>query len=161
MDVADAWLAPAALFLSGMAAVRADPWLVNADILLAAALAVGAVASLGGARITRGLVPHLLLVTIDVTVAAFVGAFEVLVAMRRVHAPATAVAATRRRAHRLAGARAGSRPSPAACWWRSRWWWCSLPCSRRRTRCSIGSPATCCPGGWTSISPAPRIAQPW
>ena len=108
MDVADAWLAPAALFLSGMAAVRADPWLVDADILLAAALAGGTVASLGGARITRGLVPHLLLVTVGVTVAAFVGAFEVLVAMRRMHAPETAVAATadvrtaRQRARRFA-----------------------------------------------------------
>ena len=38
-DPADAWLPVAALGLASMAAVRADPWLVEADLLVSLALA--------------------------------------------------------------------------------------------------------------------------
>ena len=60
MDPADAWLAPTALVLAALVAIRADDWLVTADLLLAAALAAGAVGCLAGGRITRGLVPRVL-----------------------------------------------------------------------------------------------------
>ena len=59
-DPADAWLPVVALALAAMAAVRADPWLVQADLLVAMALACGTIAALAGARITRGLLPALL-----------------------------------------------------------------------------------------------------
>jgi Domain of unknown function (DUF4153) len=82
MDPADAWLAPAALLLGGMVAIRADPWLVAADIVLAAVLVAGTIASLAGARITRGLVPQILAVTAGVVAAGLVGAADVLAATR-------------------------------------------------------------------------------
>lgn len=82
MDPADSWIAPSALILAAMAAVRADPWLVQADLVAAAALTAGAIASLGGARITRGLVPQVLAIAAGVIVAAFVGAADVLAAAR-------------------------------------------------------------------------------
>lgn len=103
MDPADAWLGPVALGLAGMAAVRADPWLVVADLALAAALAAGAVASLGGGRITRGLVPQVLAITAGVVAAAVAGAAEVIAGLSRpVPAPPFAD-----------GPDAGGRPVPA------------------------------------------------
>lgn len=81
MDVADAWLAPAAFALAAMVAIRTDPWLVAADLVFAAALTAGAIAALGGARITRGLVPAVIEVTVGTSVAAIVGAIEVLTAL--------------------------------------------------------------------------------
>ena len=109
MDPADAWLAPAALALAGMAVVRADPWLVTADLLLAAALAAGSIACLGGGRVTRGLVPQVLAVTAGAIAAALAGAAEVLAGLRRAPvaasaagaAPATAQGGTRDRLGRL------------------------------------------------------------
>jgi hypothetical protein len=95
MDPADAWLGPAALALAAMAAVRADPWLVTADLLLAVAMAAGAIACLGGGRVTRGLVPRVLTVTAGVIAAALVGAVEVLAALRRPRAAASAADAGR------------------------------------------------------------------
>jgi hypothetical protein len=83
MDPADAWLGPVALGLAGMAALRADPWLVAADLALAAALAAGAVASLGGGRITRGLVPQVLAIAAGVVAAAVAGAAEVIAGFSR------------------------------------------------------------------------------
>ena len=59
-DPADAWLPAAAIWLAAMAVIRADSWLVQADLLFAAALAGGTIAALAGARITRGLVPRVL-----------------------------------------------------------------------------------------------------
>ena len=59
-DPADAWLPAGAIWLAAMAVIRADSWLVQADLLFAAALAGGTIAALAGARITRGLVPRVL-----------------------------------------------------------------------------------------------------
>ena len=59
-DPVDAWLPVAALVLASMAAVRADPWLVTADVLLAGALLAGSIAAFAGTRITRGVVPRVL-----------------------------------------------------------------------------------------------------
>jgi Zn-dependent protease with chaperone function len=78
MDRADAWLAPAALAFASFAVLRADPWLVGADLVLAAALTAGAVAALGGARITRATVPAVLRVAGDMAGAAAVGAVGVV-----------------------------------------------------------------------------------
>lgn len=78
MDPADAWLAPAALVLAAMAVVRGDGWLVGVDLLLALALAAGAVAGLAGARITRGLVPQVLETAAATVAAAGVGAAAIV-----------------------------------------------------------------------------------
>ncbi|MEO5963961.1 MAG: DUF4173 domain-containing protein [Candidatus Limnocylindrales bacterium] len=82
-DPADAWIPVAALAFAAMPAVRADDWLVAADLALAAVLGAGTVACLAGARITRGLVPAILALSVSVVVAAMVGAVTVLGAARR------------------------------------------------------------------------------
>jgi len=79
MDPADAWLAPAAVALASFAAVRADDWLVLWDLAFAAALAGGTIACLGGARITRGLVPRVLETAAGVVAAAGAGVVALLV----------------------------------------------------------------------------------
>ncbi len=97
MDPADAWLAPVALVLAAMASFRADDWLVMADLLFAAALAVGAIGCLAGGRITRGLVPQVLELAVGAVAAAGIGAGTLLLAPR----PARVDAATPSRAARL------------------------------------------------------------
>src|SRR5256885_4538217 len=52
-EVADLWLAPAALTFAAWCAIRVDVALVSFDAAAAAALALAWVAALGGARITR------------------------------------------------------------------------------------------------------------
>src|SRR5689334_37482 len=78
MDPVDAWLPVAALGFAAMPAIRADDWLVLADLLLAAALTGGTIACLAGARITRGLVPAILTLTMGLVVALVTGAAPVL-----------------------------------------------------------------------------------
>ncbi len=82
LDPADAWLPAAALVLAALVGLRADPWLVVADLLLAAALAGATVAALAGARVTRGLVPAVLDAAGGVVAATAVGAIEVLRGLR-------------------------------------------------------------------------------
>jgi hypothetical protein len=82
MDPADAWLAPVAMVLASLGALRADDWLVTVDLLLAAALAAGAIGCLAGGRITRGLVPRVLELAVGVVAASGVGAAAVLAATR-------------------------------------------------------------------------------
>lgn len=53
IDRADLWIAPAALAFAAFPAIRADPALVGFDMLAAALLGCAAVASLGGAALTR------------------------------------------------------------------------------------------------------------
>ena len=77
-DPADAWLPVAALVLASMAAVRADPWLVTADVLLAGALVAGSIAAFAGTRITRGIVPRVLEAAGGVAAAACVGTLAIL-----------------------------------------------------------------------------------
>jgi hypothetical protein len=109
MDPADAWLGPAGLVLAGMAAVRADPWLVAADLLLAAALAAGAIAALGGGRITRGLVPQVLAVTAGVAAAALAGAVDVVAGLRPVQEPGSRSGAAVDGVEQATPTRAGTR----------------------------------------------------
>lgn len=78
MDPADAWLGPAALILSSLGVIRADDWLVTIDLVLAAALAAGAIGCLAGGRITRGLVPRVLELTVGVLAASGIGAAATL-----------------------------------------------------------------------------------
>ncbi len=78
MDPADAWLAPVALVLAGLVAIRADDWLVTADLLLAAALAAGAVGCLAGGRISRGLVPRVLDLSVGLLASGTVGSAGLL-----------------------------------------------------------------------------------
>ena len=73
MDPADAWLAPSALVLAGLVAIRADDWLVLWDLGFAAALACGAITALAGGRVTRGVVIHVLELGVGVGIAAGVG----------------------------------------------------------------------------------------
>ncbi|HET7827975.1 MAG TPA: DUF4173 domain-containing protein [Candidatus Limnocylindrales bacterium] len=87
IDPADSWLPVAALGFAAMPAVRADDWLVTADLLLAATLALGTIACLAGARITRGLVPAILTAGMGLLVGMITGAASVLGAAR----PAPAV----------------------------------------------------------------------
>ena len=61
-----------------MAAVRADPWLVTADVLLAGALLAGSIAAFAGTRITRGIVPRVLEAAGGVAAAACVGTLAIL-----------------------------------------------------------------------------------
>ncbi|HEX5827241.1 MAG TPA: DUF4173 domain-containing protein [Candidatus Limnocylindrales bacterium] len=82
MDPADAWLPAAALAFAAMPAVRADDWLVTVDLLLAAALGLGTIACLGGARITRGLVPSVLSTAVGLVAAVVVGAGTLLGRLR-------------------------------------------------------------------------------
>ncbi len=86
MDPADAWLAPAALALVSLVAIRADDWLVTVDVLLGAALAAGAVGCLAGGRITRGLVPRVVDLTVGVVAAGAAGTAALLVRPRPVAA---------------------------------------------------------------------------
>ena len=102
MDPADAWIRPAALAFAGMAAVRADDWLVTCDLLFALALAAGTVGCLAGGRVTRGLVPH-------VTRAGRRGRAA---AGRRAARAATVLLAARR-AWRMPAARRRARPGSA------------------------------------------------
>jgi hypothetical protein len=74
VDPADGWMPVAALVLAAMAAVRADPWLVSADLVLASALALGTIAALAGARITRGAVPRVIDAAGAVVAALLMGA---------------------------------------------------------------------------------------
>lgn len=78
MDPADAWLAPTALVLAALTAIRADDWLVTADLAFAAALAAGAIGCLGGGRITRGLVPQVLELAVGVVAGIGIGAASVV-----------------------------------------------------------------------------------
>jgi hypothetical protein len=82
VDPADAWLPVAALAFAALVALRADPWLVTADVLLAAALGCATMATLAGARVTRGLVPAVFDVAGAVVAASVTGAFEVLRGLR-------------------------------------------------------------------------------
>ncbi len=82
MDPADAWLGPAALVLASLSVLRTDDWLVTIDLLLAAALAAGAVGCLAGGRITRGLVPRVLGLAMGVAAAVGIGAVAMLDAAR-------------------------------------------------------------------------------
>jgi hypothetical protein len=82
VDPADSWVPVAALAFAAMSAIRADDWLVTADLLLAAALGAGTVACLAGARITRGLVPAIVALTLGTLVAAMTGAIAVLGGLR-------------------------------------------------------------------------------
>jgi hypothetical protein len=81
-DPADSWVPVAALAFAAMSAIRADDWLVTADLLLAGALGAGTVACLAGARITRGLVPAIVALTLRTLVAAMTGAIAVLGGLR-------------------------------------------------------------------------------
>lgn len=78
MDPADAWLAPAAVSFAGMAAVRTDAWLVAADVWFAMLLAMGAIGALAGGRITRGVVPRVLELSVGLVAVAIGGAIAVL-----------------------------------------------------------------------------------
>jgi hypothetical protein len=85
MDRADAWLAPAALAFSVFPVLRSDDWLVSLDLLLAAVLAVGFIGCLAGGRVTRGLVPRVLELSVGAMVAAVTGVVMVLADGRRAH----------------------------------------------------------------------------
>ncbi len=82
MDPADAWLAPTALVLASLAAIRADGWLVAVDLLLAAALAAGAIGCMAGGRVTRGLVPRVLELAVGVVAVAGIGTLNLLTSRR-------------------------------------------------------------------------------
>jgi len=90
MDPADAWLGPVALALAALASIRADDWLVTADLLFAAVLATGAIGCLAGGRITRGLVPRVLELAVGAVAAAGIGAGSMLAAARTAPAEAEA-----------------------------------------------------------------------
>lgn len=81
MDPADAWLGPSAVALAGMAAVRTDAWLVAADLWFAMLLAMGAIGTLAGGRITRGIVPRVLELSVGLVAATIGGAIAVLRAL--------------------------------------------------------------------------------
>jgi hypothetical protein len=86
LDVADAWMPPAAVGLAAMAAVRADDWLILWDLAFAAALAAGSIACLAGGRITRGVVPRVLELAVGVTAAAGAGILVLVGGMPDPHA---------------------------------------------------------------------------
>jgi hypothetical protein len=81
MDPADAWLAPVAVCLAGLAAVRTDPWLVAADLWFAMLLALGAIGTLSGGRITRGLVPRVVELSVLLVAVTVGGGIAVLGAL--------------------------------------------------------------------------------
>jgi hypothetical protein len=83
MDRADAWLAPAALVLAAMTALRTDPWLVALDLLTAATLATAAIAALGGARVTRGPVSTVVGSAVSALLAGMIGVTAVVPAALR------------------------------------------------------------------------------
>ena len=93
MDPADAWLAPAAVAFAGMAAVRTDAWLVAADLWFAMLLALGAIGTLAGGRITRGVVPRVLELSIGLVAVTIGGAIAVLSALATRGEPAGSAAA--------------------------------------------------------------------
>jgi hypothetical protein len=82
MDPADAWLAPAAVVLASLVAIRADDWLVTADVVLGAALAAGAVGCIAGGRVTRGLVPRVLDLSVGLVASASAGSAGLLLRPR-------------------------------------------------------------------------------
>jgi len=82
LDPADAWLAPAALAFAALAAVRSDPWLVGADVWFAALLALGAIGTLAGGRITRGVVPRVLELSLGLVAVTVGGATSIVGALR-------------------------------------------------------------------------------
>jgi hypothetical protein len=82
MDPADWWLGPVAVLLAACVAIRSEPWLVAADLALAVATAMAAILALGGARITRGLVPAIAQASVTGIGAVALGAAEVLGAAR-------------------------------------------------------------------------------
>jgi hypothetical protein len=92
MDPADAWLAPAAVAFAGMAAVRTDAWLVAADLLFAMLLALGAIGTLAGGRITRGVVPRVLELSVGLVAVTIGGGIAVLSALATRREPAKAAA---------------------------------------------------------------------
>ncbi len=90
VDPVDAWIPVAAIGFAAMPAIRADSWLVAADLMLAALLGAAAGACLGGARITRGLVAAVLRTGVALVTGAVTGAVSVVAALRPRRAPATA-----------------------------------------------------------------------
>ncbi|MHB8891463.1 MAG: DUF4153 domain-containing protein [Candidatus Limnocylindrales bacterium] len=96
LDPADAWLAPAAVVLAGMAAIRTDAWLVGADLWFSLLLAVGAIGTLAGGRITRGAVPRVLELSVGLMAVTIGGAIAILgaLAARRSPGPAAPGAAS-------------------------------------------------------------------
>ncbi len=73
MDAWDRWLAPSSFLLALLVVLRADGWLVAMDLFFAALLAAGTVACLGGARVTRGPVLHVIELSTGTAVSAVVG----------------------------------------------------------------------------------------
>ena len=106
MDPADAWLAPTGLLLAAMTAIRTDPWLVALDLLAATTLATAAIATLGGARVTRGPALQVIGSAVGAILAGMLGVLAVVGAALRRPAPvpgATADAAANAPArHRFA-----------------------------------------------------------
>jgi Domain of unknown function (DUF4173) len=88
IDPADAWLAPAALVLAGMTAVRTDPWLVSLDLLASGSLAAAAIATLGGARVTRGTALAVTGAALGTAMAGMIGVVMVAAAAVRRQPPA-------------------------------------------------------------------------
>lgn len=78
MDPADAWLAPAAVVFAGMAAVRTDPWLVAASLWFAVLLTLASIGTLAGGRITRGVVPRVLELSVGLAAVTIGGSITVL-----------------------------------------------------------------------------------
>ncbi len=83
VDPADAWMAPAAIGFAAMTALRTDPWLVMLDLLVSATLITAAIATLGGARVTRGAVGMVMAWAIGSMFAAIAGVAVVLAAAVR------------------------------------------------------------------------------
>jgi hypothetical protein len=81
MDPADAWLAPAAVAFACLGAVRSDPWLVGADLWFATLLALAAIGTLAGGRITRGAVPRVLELSVGLVAVAVGGAIAIVEAL--------------------------------------------------------------------------------
>jgi hypothetical protein len=88
VDPADAWLGPTGLLLAAMTAIRTDPWLVALDMLAAASLAAAAIATLGGARVTRGPAVQVIGSAVGAILAGMLGVIEVVGAVLRRPAPA-------------------------------------------------------------------------
>ncbi len=98
MDPADVWIGPGALVLASMSVLRADDWLVTVDLLLATAMAAGAIGCLAGGRITRGLVPRVLELSLGAVAASVIGAAAILT-MKRPSAESRAGVAPPSRLH--------------------------------------------------------------
>jgi hypothetical protein len=158
-DLADAWLPVAALVLASMAAVRADPWLVTADVLLAGALLAGSVAAFAGTRITRGAVPRVLEAAGGVAAAACVGTLAML---QRAAADRSDAVPDGEREPRPASALECARgcPCSAACCSPRRSWCCSRSCSPPPMPCSQASRGTRSASTSRRISTTSRPAGP-